>query len=636
MPITKADQNVIETSICTIDTAQTITGSKNFSNPNGIFSGNISSATALATGSTNARSLANRFDDVINVKDFLCDDGLPVAGDGSHDDTTGIQSALDSIVNGNRTAVYFPQGYYIIKNTLRVKTSWTGLFCDTFSSAIIQLDNDSVEAAIIVRNPVPGSIYAFSMFNLYVSRPTSSTTYQKGVILDVCDNTHMGHVEITGFPTSLDIRGGLNCHYESIRLGDFSGLFDEQYVASLMFDGSNYSPSRLFTFTHIFTNSMPGSVLIRGIDYITFSNCYIGSSSKTIGCVYIEGGTIYPNYNNNFDNCYFDCGLQDIAITNAAITITGGNKNSSKFTDCYFGGWGTALKIDSNYDPAIEVSGSVFQRVGKAIEVSSSDNTDSYTSLVLVGNQFRDCGFRYNDISIIDIKDARQVNITGNNFYWDYAGWVGGGSLTGTKKTINVNSGATVENISITGNVFAAGSYPGVTFIDFENTGTVDQLAISGNASDNPTNTLAGSIVGNKASSNPLMLDWYEEKTFTPILSFGGNSNAIVYGPQIGNATRIGNRIFFSLYIQLSNKGTSTGNAKIEGLPFNQNLGQPANYTINSGNLNAAIGDANLDAIADGVTGIQPKKQSSGGSTSLTDVDFTNSTFIIITGTYSA
>jgi hypothetical protein len=66
MPLTKATQNVIETNICTTDTTQTITGTKTFSN----LSGNASSATALATGSTTARTLANRFDDVVNVKDF--------------------------------------------------------------------------------------------------------------------------------------------------------------------------------------------------------------------------------------------------------------------------------------------------------------------------------------------------------------------------------------------------------------------------------------------------------------------------------------------------------------------------------------------------------------------------------------
>ena len=104
MAITKATQNVISPNICTTDTTQTISGTKTFQQkitgdligdiyaPNGTtkvlengtgsnatftgdvnggtLSGNASSATVIATGSSAIRSLANRFSDVVNVKDF--------------------------------------------------------------------------------------------------------------------------------------------------------------------------------------------------------------------------------------------------------------------------------------------------------------------------------------------------------------------------------------------------------------------------------------------------------------------------------------------------------------------------------------------------------------------------------------
>jgi len=66
--------------------------------------GNISNSTAIATGSTTARSLANRFADVVNVKDF------GAVGDGVTDDTAAIQETL----NSGAKSVFFPSGTYMI------------------------------------------------------------------------------------------------------------------------------------------------------------------------------------------------------------------------------------------------------------------------------------------------------------------------------------------------------------------------------------------------------------------------------------------------------------------------------------------------------------------------------------------
>lgn len=63
--------------------------------------GNISNSTAIATGSTTARSLANRFADVANVLDFGAD---PT---GATDSTTAIQNAIATGKN-----VYIPKGDY--------------------------------------------------------------------------------------------------------------------------------------------------------------------------------------------------------------------------------------------------------------------------------------------------------------------------------------------------------------------------------------------------------------------------------------------------------------------------------------------------------------------------------------------
>lgn len=59
----------------------------------------------LASGSTTARTLSNRFADAVNVKDY------GVAGDGVTNDQPAIQALLDS-----KDAIYFPEGTYAIFN----------------------------------------------------------------------------------------------------------------------------------------------------------------------------------------------------------------------------------------------------------------------------------------------------------------------------------------------------------------------------------------------------------------------------------------------------------------------------------------------------------------------------------------
>jgi len=63
----------------------------------------------LSTGSTAARTLANRFADVVNVKDF------GAVGDGITDDTVAIQSAI-ALASGK--SIYFPNGIYVFNGVI--------------------------------------------------------------------------------------------------------------------------------------------------------------------------------------------------------------------------------------------------------------------------------------------------------------------------------------------------------------------------------------------------------------------------------------------------------------------------------------------------------------------------------------
>jgi hypothetical protein len=69
------------------------------------------------------------------------------------------------------------------------------------------------------------------------------------------------------------------------------------------------------------------------------------------------------------------------------------------------------------------------------------------------------------------------------------------------------------------------------------------------------------------ASSDANTLDDYEEGTWTPSIAGTTTAGTASYSVREANYTKIGNLVYFSLFIDYSS-GTGTGNTKITGLPF--------------------------------------------------------------------
>ena len=74
---------------------------------------------------------------------------------------------------------------------------------------------------------------------------------------------------------------------------------------------------------------------------------------------------------------------------------------------------------------------------------------------------------------------------------------------------------------------------------------------------------------GDTAAANAL--DDYEEGTWTPVFgSTGGDFTSITYSLQVGNYTKIGNRVYFECRLQKSahTLGTASGGLLVSGLPY--------------------------------------------------------------------
>lgn len=134
-------------------------------------------------------------------------------------------------------------------------------------------------------------------------------------------------------------------------------------------------------------------------------------------------------------------------------------------------------------------------------------------------------------------------------------------------------------------------------------------------------------------SADPNTLDDYEEGTFTPGISFGGGSTGITYGTAYGTYTKIGRVVTFRGRITLTAVGSSTGAAKITGLPFNStnrissvSIGEPTAMTGLTGSL--------YGITETGAGTISLSQSAAAGSTLITNAVFTASTIIFFSGQY--
>jgi hypothetical protein len=143
-------------------------------------------------------------------------------------------------------------------------------------------------------------------------------------------------------------------------------------------------------------------------------------------------------------------------------------------------------------------------------------------------------------------------------------------------------------------------------------------------------------VAGGTGTSTSGTLDDYEEGTWVPTISFDGAAVSLVYGVRYARYTKVGNVVHLSCYVSLTNKGSSVGSARVEGLPF---------AAINAtGNYQAATFWAAQVSCSGFIQAYIPLTQSyavlqeltTGGTNSnLTNADFANDSEVMINVSYA-
>ena len=137
------------------------------------------------------------------------------------------------------------------------------------------------------------------------------------------------------------------------------------------------------------------------------------------------------------------------------------------------------------------------------------------------------------------------------------------------------------------------------------------------------------------AATDVNTLDDYEEGTFTPTIVGGTIAGVGVYVVQKGNYTKVGNLVFFNLYVGTS-AHTGTGDMLIGSLPFTSNAtaNQFSSVTIGNANgLSLSASSIVTGYINNSTTSISLIQYPAGGGFA-TAVPIDVACYLIVSGTY--
>ena len=119
--------------------------------------------------------------------------------------------------------------------------------------------------------------------------------------------------------------------------------------------------------------------------------------------------------------------------------------------------------------------------------------------------------------------------------------------------------------------------------------------------------------------------------TFIPTVEFGGGTTGQVYGVRRGNYRLNGDWCDIVIWLNFSNKGTSTGNATISGLPFTNAASDDFTYGSAVGLANMASAQNSPMAYVDGSGTELILREDSGF---LTHAEFANTSIVTLNLSY--
>ncbi|MCI2253101.1 hypothetical protein L2D08_01840 [Domibacillus sp. PGB-M46] len=231
-----------------------------------------------------------------NVKNFLCDDGQYVKGDGLHDDTTGIQRALDNA----RGSLFFPKGIYRITGT-----DEACLYLKNNLDIIGLSKRDSVIRADSIGNET--SVIKIAIENNFGFQDVRNWQFKN---ISVVINGGGKH--------SLLIKGGMQMLTCNIENNDLTGNLNNDGYGIYIKDNFAHSKISLNTFNSIYLNCYDANLIEKNI----FMNSKVAVTFDLINGV--RNNTVRDNTIVNRDGAVHIINGDVIRITNNQIELAQG------------------------------------------------------------------------------------------------------------------------------------------------------------------------------------------------------------------------------------------------------------------------------------------------------------------------
>ncbi len=524
---------------------------------------------------------------------FVTEARWGVKADGSTDDSAAIQACIDA--NPGKV-IFFPPATYRITSTLTVSSDSTFLYGFGRASRILNATTGG-DAIHFTSTASLSTSYLnnVGMQGLYISR-SSTASAGAGLRLTRVNSGHFSDFYILDCPEGLQIRGGqltkiFNFEvFASSSMSDLSGTADTNLLGidESATDGGTYQPCYTLSLSHFnvsASNRVQCAMRVASVDGLQGVNGYFARGKDAVirykssrNGSYIAGVT--------WASTYFD-----------AVNMTTGAANVVHIPD------------DSN------ASSFVY-----SISHAACDFGNCTAAGVLVRKAVSALGFDGGTI----------LNTTTWGIDYEPGSTSGTLTVSGTRMTGNSSGGATgvirvssATQANLSPTIVTTASASVYTFA-----GTVSRLHLGGTASGG---------TGLMARSGTITFADYSTAyagSFTPTISFAGGTTGLTTSTASATYSLSGGRCMGSVLIVLTAKGSSTGEVRIEGVPFTPLQNAPCGLALDA--VTSGVGDTHLSAVlASSTSRIRLFKLSAGTNTPLTDADLTNTTTIQLSFNYA-